>query len=173
MSVFQSSKYFPFSVPDLSPVANGVMENFRLQGYEVKGEQTVTQGWHISIHKGNIFKSILGMKTALNIEPEPAGSGTVAKAGVGIFGLQAVPAAITLFLAWPVLLTQIWGLVQQTKLDDEALEFIERDLTSRWGKFNGSVPQALENSEGGFCTQCGAGFQSACNFCPSCGKKVE
>ncbi len=173
MSVFQSTKYFPFSVPDLSPVANDVMENFRRQGYEVKGEQTVSQGWNISVHKGNIFKSVLGMKTALNIEIETTGTGTLAKAGVGIFGLQAIPTAIMLFVAWPILLTQIWGLVQQAKLDDEALLYIERCLTARSGKLSGSVPHVAEVSKGGFCTQCGADLQTTCNFCPNCGKKIE
>lgn len=173
MSIFESAKFFPFNISDLTPVANDVMENFRLQGYEVKGEQTVTRGWNISIYKGGIFKSVLGMKTALNIEIENAGTGVMAKAGVGIFGLQAIPAAIVYFVAWPVLLTQIWGLVQQAKLDDEALQCIDRSLLTRSGSAGGVAPATAAGLVSKFCVQCGANLQQTNKFCPNCGGKVE
>src|SRR5438093_3779310 len=125
---FSSSKVIPFAVADLTPVAQDVMEHFRLQGYDVTGERTPRRGWHISISKGTIFSAVLGMKTALNIEIETSATATLAKAGIGIFGRQVIPVLIARFIAWPVWLTQIWGLVQQAQLDDESLDAVERGV---------------------------------------------
>src|SRR5438552_1735121 len=105
---FSSSRVIPFTVEDLTPVAQDVMEHFRVQGYDVTGERTPNRGWHISIAKGAMFAAVVGMKTALNIEIETTATATLAKAGVGIFGRQVVPMLIARFIAWPVWLTQIW-----------------------------------------------------------------
>lgn len=128
MGTFNSSRSFPLVVEDLAPVAQDVMQHFEQQGYEVTGEPIPTGGWNISVRKGNLFKAILGMKTALNIEIEPASDGTSAKAGIGIFGQQAIPTMITMLFFWPILLTQLWGIAQQQKLDEEALAIVEQSL---------------------------------------------
>jgi hypothetical protein len=52
------------------------------------------------------------------------------EAGVGIFGQQAIPTIISMFFFWPVLLTQIWGLIQQSNLDDKAAEIVEKVIAS-------------------------------------------
>ena len=106
MATFESSKVYPAAVPDLAPVAQEVMEHFKQRGYDVSGEQTIMCGWHISISKGGVFKAVLGMKTAMNIEITPLGGGTSARAGIGIFGMQVIPTAISYFLFWPVLIPQ-------------------------------------------------------------------
>jgi hypothetical protein len=67
MGAFESFQSFPIVVPDLAPVAQDVMQHFALQGFEVKGEQSITRGWDISIHRGGNFKAVCGMKTALKI----------------------------------------------------------------------------------------------------------
>lgn len=171
MGTFQSAKTFRVTVADLSPVANDVTEHFQNQGYEVTGEETITNGWYISIHKGGLFKSVLGMKTALNIELQPSSQGISAKADVGVFGLQAIPTAIMLFVAWPVLLTQIWGLIKQSKLDEEALTVIENSLTAHsLTSFTASTVAAA--SEIQYCSQCGTQLQPSCKFCPQCGTKL-
>src|SRR3989442_725827 len=100
MGVFRSAKFFPISVPDLGAVAEDVTRHFAAQGYEVAKEHTIAGAWDISISKGGIFKSVLGMKTALKVEIERSGAGTQARAGIGIFGMQAIPAVITWFFAW-------------------------------------------------------------------------
>lgn len=139
MATFRSSRTFPIVVADLAPVVRDVTQHFQLEGYEVKEDQTPTQGWLISISKGSIFKAVLGMKTALNIEIKPTASGTVADAGVGIFGMQVIPTFIMLFIAWPILITQISGMVIQSKLDNKAIECIERSLMAHAGTASGSA----------------------------------
>ncbi len=128
MPAFESVKTVPVRLADLSPAASEVMNYFRAQGYEVTGKPTGTGGVLISLRKGDTFKAVLGMKTSLNIEIDPAIDGTLIRAKVGIWGEQAVPTMIMLFVAWPVLLTQIWGMAQQANLDDEALFRTEQAL---------------------------------------------
>jgi hypothetical protein len=68
------------------------------------------------------------MKTALNIKIEPVANGTTIEAGVGIFGQQAVPTAITLLVFWPVIIAQVWNMAQEANLDEEALRVAEESL---------------------------------------------
>jgi hypothetical protein len=173
MGAFETIRFYPGVENDLALVAGDVADHFGAQGYEVKKESMITGGWIISIHKGGLFKSVIGMKTAMNIEIDRFNGGIRAKAGVGVFGQQAIPTAISMLVFWPVMLTQLWGLVQQSKLDDEAVACIERSLMSR-----NSRTSARDQAAGGvtleigFCTDCGAKLQMPCNFCPGCGRKV-
>jgi len=173
MGVFASTRTYNIKVADLTPVAEDLIEHFKKQDFEVKGEKTITNGWHISISKGGIFKSVLGLKTALNVEIEPQGNTTTAKADVGIFGLQAIPSMVMLFIAWPVLLTQIWGLVQQANLDDEALNKIGESLMSMTEKAVQENPLAAASIDVKFCPSCGSKLVVPAKFCPECGSKIE
>ena len=125
---FETTRIVPLAVPDLTPVGEAVMDHFRRQEYAVSGSRLAGGGWHISVQKGDWFRMLLGLKTALNIRIEPFGANTRVSAGIGIFDLQVVPTVITLFVFTPVILGQIWGIVQQQKLDEEAVGFIENQL---------------------------------------------
>jgi hypothetical protein len=128
MGTFNSSKTVPYHVEDLSPVAQDVMRHFEQQDYEVTVTNIPTGGVQVSIRRGGTFKAIIGMKTALNIKIEPVANGTTVEAGVGIFGQQAIPTAITLLVFWPVILAQVWNMAQESKLDEEALRVAEESL---------------------------------------------
>jgi hypothetical protein len=67
MGTFNSSKTVPYSVEDLAPVANDVMDHFESQDYEVTETNIPTGGVQVSIRRGGTFKAIIGLKTALNI----------------------------------------------------------------------------------------------------------
>jgi ribosomal protein L40E len=197
MAAFESSQIFPGTVADLSPVARDVMQYFESQGYQVSGQQTATGGWLISLHKGGGFKQIMGLQTALNIKIEPTSAGTLATAGIGIFGQQAVPTMLTLLIAWPVLIPQIWGLVQQSNLDEEALTSVQQSLVAHSGAtpagggaaeptsaaaaaggaaaappVTGAATAAATGSELKFCMNCGAGLPLAARFCSECGNQA-
>ena len=130
MGTFNSTKTFPYFVEDLAPVAQDVMRHFEQQDYEVTETPIPTGGVQVSIRRGGTFKAVIGMKTALNIKIEPVANGTTVDAGVGIFGQQAVPTAITLLVFWPVLVAQVWNMAQEAKLDEEALSVAEKSLKS-------------------------------------------
>src|ERR1039458_6109619 len=125
MGAFSSAKTIPIAVSDLAPVATDVVQHFQKQGYETASVRTPIGGWNVSITKGSMFKSVIGTKTALNIEIVPGTNQTDVRASVGIFGMQAIPAAISLFLFWPVLITQIAGMIRQAQLDDKAIACVE------------------------------------------------
>lgn len=171
MGMFETTKFVPVSTAELAAVASETIEHFRAEGFETKEERTVTGGYNISLSKGNLFKSVLGMKTALNIEIDPAANGTRIKAGIGIFGQQAVPSMITAFIAWPVLLAQIWGMVQQSKLDDESVSVIEESLYRHASSRPNEYGTYKASNTAGFCTECGAKLEPTMKFCPECGSK--
>jgi len=128
MGTFNSTKTFPYSVEDIAPVAQDVMDHFEAQDFEVTETNIPMGGAQVSIRKGGTFKAIIGMKTALNIKIEPVANGTTVDAGVGIFGQQAIPTAITLLIFWPVLIAQVWNMAHEAKLDEEALDVAEESL---------------------------------------------
>ena len=128
MGTFNSTKTFPYHVEDVAPVAQDVMHHFEEQDFEVTETNLPMGGAQVSIRKGGTFKAIIGMKTALNIKIEPVANGTTVDAGVGIFGQQAIPTAITLLVFWPVLIAQVWNLAHESHLDDEALRVAEESL---------------------------------------------
>src|SRR5215213_2604275 len=134
MGTFNSSKTFPYSVEDLTPVAKDVMDHFEGQDYEVSETNIPTGGVQVSIRKGGTFKAIIGMKTALNIKIVPEANGTRVDAGVGIFGQQAIPTAITLLVFWPVIIAQVWNMAQEANLDEEALGVAEESLKALFSK---------------------------------------
>lgn len=169
MGAFSSARTFSIKVSDLSPVANDLVEHFQQVGYETASLRTLTGGWDVSITKGGIFKSVIGTRTALKIEIRPGANQTDVHASVGIFGLQAIPSAISLLLFWPLLATQIFGFVRQAKLDDEAISCVEASLKKHAALDAASVP-ALPPQR--FCVECGTANESNVMVCAKCGNKL-
>lgn len=156
-------------------MADRICQEFAADGYDVKRDNLVSGGVDISVAKGNMFKAVLGMKTALKVTLIPVAGGISFEAGVGIFGQQAIPTIIMWFFAWPVLITQIWGLVQQSKLDDKALAAAQAVLNENAG--NGAVPPTFRGNDSSeaakFCTNCGSQTPVSARFCPNCGSPLN
>lgn len=106
-------------------IAEQIMKEFREDGYDA---DCIQDGDHydISLSNGGLVKSAVGLKTALKINLYPQEGKIHIDAGVGIFGQQAIPSAISALVAWPVVATQIWGIVKQSKLDDRAVSIAEK-----------------------------------------------
>ena len=170
MGAFSSAKTIPIVVADLGPVASDLVLHFQRQGYETTSLPTLTGGWDVSITKGGIFKSVIGAKTALKIEITTDGNQTSVRASVGVFGLQAIPSAISLLLFWPLLATQIFGLVRQSHLDDEAIACVEDSLKTRAAQ--SSTASALPSRQQRFCVECGTVNEPDATFCAKCGVKL-
>ena len=165
MATFSTKKILYGSTSLIPTIANRIQEEFQNDGYEVAMDALSSGGYDISITKGGVFKAVLGMKTALKVTLLPQGSNIYFEAGVGIWGQQAIPTVISMLLFWPVLITQIWGLVQQAKLDDKAITIAENVVYANGAK---SV-----NSNGGkFCTSCGTQNAESANFCSGCGRPL-
>ena len=168
MATFSTKKILYGSTSLIPTIANRIQEEFQRDGYEVAMDALSSGGYDISITKGGIFKAVLGMKTALKVTLLPQGSSIHFEAGVGIWGQQAIPTVISMLFFWPVLLTQIWGMVEQSKLDDKALEIAEGVVY-----MNSNTGAASAISAGSkFCTSCGTQNAESANFCSGCGKPL-
>lgn len=168
MATFSTKKILYGSTALIPTIANRIQEEFQRDGFEVAMDALSSGGYDISITKGGIFKAVLGMKTALKVTLLPQGSSIHFEAGVGIWGQQAIPTVISMLFFWPVLLTQIWGMVEQSKLDDKALEIAEGVVY-----MNSNTGAASTSSAGSkFCTSCGTQNAESANFCSGCGKPM-
>lgn len=166
MSTFSTTKSFQY-INDTNLIVEDLKNHFQNKGYEVITEPLHSNGWYVSLNKGGIFKSVLGLKTSLNVDITPNGNLITATAKVGIFGQQLLPSAITWFVAWPIIITQIWGLVEQSKLDDEVMNCIEQSIE----KYKNSNVSSVRSEDSVFCVECGNQLSSDFAFCPKCGAK--
>ena len=91
MGVFNSTRQFSLPHDKIGAVADDVMAALREQGYEVQGQTLMGGGWDISITRGGMFKTVLGLKTALKLSLSPRAPGLVfAEASVGIAAINSL-----------------------------------------------------------------------------------
>ncbi len=131
MATFRNEKTIDVTLDQagLQAVAADVANHFEGQEYEVDSSLLEDrEGWMVSITRGGFFRTVLGQKTALNVSIWSTADGTNLDADIGLFKSQAIPTLITVFIFWPVILGQIWGLVKESKIDDEAIEVAERSV---------------------------------------------
>lgn len=168
MATFNTKKTLYGSASLIPVIADRIREEFQNGGYEVAMDALSSGGYDISITKGGVFKAVLGMKTALKVTLMPQGGNIDFEAGVGIWGQQAIPTVISMLFFWPVLITQMWGMIEQSQLDDKALEIAQNVINAN---ANSSV---VSGNAGGsiFCTSCGTKNVESANFCCGCGKKL-
>lgn len=167
---FFSSKAKLHASPTLIPIiAKQMSEEFKAEGYEVIVENLVSGGADVSISKGGLFKAVIGMKTALKISLTPQSGSIAFDAGVGIFGKQIVPVLVMWYVGWPVLVTQIWGLIRQSKLDEKALAIAEKVIADSGETAN---EDTLVSAACKFCTACGTKNPETANSCCGCGKPL-
>jgi hypothetical protein len=162
MSVFRVTKLVPATTADLTPVAQAVMKHFADQDYEVSGEQAGPQCWEIGIHKGGTFRAIVGMKVALRIRIKTVDMSTQMEARIGMLESQGISTAVSMLAFWPVVVTQTWGLVKQSKLDEEAIAVAEEALLTS---------SATQDSVH-FCHECGAVVAKGVTACPACARQL-
>ena len=166
MATFNTKKILYGSTLLIPDIAKRIQEEFRKDGYDVVADPLSSGGYDISISKGGLFKAVLGMKTALKVVLLPKDNNISFEAGVGILGQQAIPTIISMFFFWPVLLTQIWGIIKQSKLDDKALELSMEVINMN--SFNKGLNDNETNAK--FCTNCGTRNPWSAKFCSECGK---
>lgn len=166
MGTFRTKAILNNASQFLPQIAHDIAENFQNDGYQVESDELVSGGYDISITKGGVFKAVLGMKTALKVTLLPVDGNVSFDAGVGIWGQQAIPTVISMLLFWPVIITQVWGMVQQSQLDDRALQ-IARQTVSAYSSVNSSTSETDDNAK--FCTNCGAKNKATAKFCSECG----
>lgn len=165
MAAFNTKKLILAPSSLIPAMGERISQSFVNEGFEVTRSPLSNGGYDVSITKGGMFKAVLGMKTALKVSLTPQSGNVYFDASVGIFGQQAIPTVISMFFFWPVLITQIWGIVEQSNLDDKALAIAEEVAR------NSSVKTSASTT-GRFCTNCGTQVSMQAKFCPECGAKL-
>lgn len=169
MGTFKSSTTIYSSPANILYIADAIEQQMLSEGYSVEKQSLISGGCDISITKGGLFKAVLGMKTALKVSLQPAGSNISIEAGVGIFGQQAIPTVISMLFFWPVLLTQIWGLIKQSNLDDHVIAIAQASADKCGQSRNYSETSA---TGGTFCPNCGGKNAKESKFCCHCGREL-
>ncbi len=169
MATFSTSKVLNGDPALIPEIADHIVRNFQMEGFTAKSDSYAGGVYDISLAKGNVFKAVLGMKSALKVTLTPQGNAIHINAGVGIFGQQAIPTAITMFFFWPVLIPQIWGMVQQSQLDDKAIAIAEKVIME---KNRTSYSYDTSEQSTSFCTNCGNKVNGNARFCSNCGKEL-
>lgn len=169
MATFSTKKILYGSTSLIPTIANRIQEEFQNDGYEVAMDALSSRGYDISITKGGVFKAVLGMKTALKVTLLPQGGNIHFEAGVGIWGQQAIPTVISMLFFWPVLITQIWGMVDQSKLDDKALEIAENVVKDRGDE----RLKSDTNINFKYCPYCGSKNPIDAKYCVVDGRSLQ
>lgn len=166
MGAYNKKKLLVAHPSQINAIAEAIQTDFVCDGFEVNVDTLISGGKDISITKGNLFKAVLGMRSALKVTLMPQTDGVLFDTNVGIYGQQAIPTVISMFFFWPVLITQIWGLVEQSSLDDRALALAEQAIAT-----NSVTSQQTGNHK--FCTSCGTKVDGASKICFKCGTKLS
>ena len=117
MATYSKKKLLAAHPSQIDAIAATIQNDFVRDGFDVNVDTLMSGGKDISITKGNLFKAVIGMRSALKVTLIPQTDGVHFDANVGIYGQQAIPTVISMLFFWPVLITQIWGLVEQSSLD--------------------------------------------------------
>jgi hypothetical protein len=193
MGAFKSEKLVHTSLTEFDGVAEDLTDHFAALGYDVTKVRTDTGTWDVSVSKGGRFKAVAGLKTALKVLLQPETDGVTVYAGIGIFGKQAAPAllgvgairvallaggAAVSVVALPLLVAQVWGLVRQARLDDEAIRLVENSIRAH-ERQAGIEPVAVLKPVApqrpvtdGACPSCAEPVPPRAAFCGSCGTRL-
>jgi hypothetical protein len=168
VGVFKSERRIFVELSDLEPVANHLVEHFRVKGYEVTAQQSTAGAWDIDITRTGEFRAISGLRTALKVRLEPEPGSVLVRAGVGILGQQAAASMLSVFVFPPLIYAQIWGAVQSAKIDNEALAVVEEAAAGLRAGSASAGAIGVGGGRGGFCGECGTA-RTGGRFCTGCG----
>lgn len=125
---FVSKKTFNANPALIPTIADRILEHFKGEGYEVNSENTdsiVT----LFLTKGDVFKTIAGLKTGLVVKISPIGANQIdIVSSIDSFKergkAMAAGAAAGFLLALPLAIPSIIGAVKQAHLDEKPIEIV-------------------------------------------------
>lgn len=119
MSLFDQNIHWDYPPDQLSAVIPQLVDQLLLRGYRVTHALQPDGSHLVSISRGGFWAGCIGMSTTLNLIFRSEGQGILMQTDVGLFRKQALPTAVTFLLFWPVAVTQTWGIIKQSRLDQE------------------------------------------------------
>lgn len=170
MSVFNEKKIVYGYVDNIEDVLNDVKTYFESKKFEVHIENDQNTGF-ISITKGGIFKTVTGLKVALNTSLKKQTDSIFVESKLGAFGSKVAVLLVGVYvIAWPLAVSAALGMIMQTNLNKEMMEQIEKAVYMH-SKHSISEPQKTISVEKKTCSECGYVLPLDAVFCPECGKK--
>lgn len=133
---------------------------FEAEGFEYTIKTESFNKTVVLITKGNLVKQVVGLKQGLEITFVPEYGNISVEAKGTVIKDQAIATALSMLVARPVIIAQIIGLINQSKLDERAIETVNSALA----EYNMAKPI--------FCTHCGKQVKSTDGICPECGNRL-
>ena len=128
MGAFKSKKIIYGDPSRIPYIAEEIRKSFMSEGFEVRIVDP-NRGNEIYITKGGLFKAALGLRSALKVVMKPNREGNIDfEAGISIVKQQLIPTLLTVCVFSPVVIAQIWGMINQSNLDEKAIEIAERAM---------------------------------------------
>ncbi len=160
MSTFSTSKSYEVSSSFIPYAIERIRETFSAEGFDINQKGESINKTVLEVTKGNLVKKVVGLKQGLEISFETNGRYINVEAKGTVLKDQAIASTITLLLAWPVLIPQIIGLINQAGLDDKAIGIID------------TAHANFINEQPSFCTHCGGKVKGNQKSCPHCGAQL-
>ena len=160
MGTFNSSTII--SAPqEFIPVAcRKIKSVFEAEDFEYSVKMESFNKTVILITKGNLVKQAVGLKQGLEISFVPENGKISVTAQGTVIKDQAIATVVSMLVARPILIAQIIGMINQSKLDERVIETVNSALV----EYNEAKPV--------FCTHCGKQVKSTDGTCPECGNRL-
>ncbi len=94
MGTYSKKKLLAAHSSQINSIAEAIQNDFVCDGFEVNVDILMSGGKDIGIIKFNLFKALLGMRSALKETLMPQTDGVQFVANVGIYGQQTIPTVI-------------------------------------------------------------------------------
>jgi len=171
---------------DISALAHALADNFSGEGYEIQIMPTANAGSMVQARKEDTLRKITGMSTALTTILTRDGENVCVDVGGAHWMDKGVAAGVGAVLFFPALITAGIGAYQQTHLNSEAWQFVERYIRANSGQHPAGQdsrhnpasanpaspkgPPAIVSQ----CPnpQCGQSLTPGSRFCPACGSVI-
>jgi len=149
-------------------------QNFTVQMLDVHGGGILIQ---TSTSKGG-WRDAVGMSSALNVVLHQNGSTLSVEIGAGKWMDKAAVGAVSLFVLWPLAVTNAWGVWKQSQLPKQTYDFIQKVIDTKVAaqyvppiQSLQSQPITFSESTGSFkfCPACGNSVGESDRFCSKCG----
>lgn len=160
MGRFESSTIINAPQEFIPIACRKIRSAFEAEGFEYSIKTESFNKTVVLITKGNLVMQAVGLKQGLEITFIP-GNGNISVAAKGtVIKDQAIATVVSMLVARPVLIAQIVGLINQSKLDERVIETVKLALA----EYNEVKPV--------FCTHCGKQVKSTDGLCPECGNRI-
>ncbi len=161
MGKFSSSKVFAAPQEFIPFASRKIRSSFESEGFEYSVESESANRMVVTVTKGNLFKQIVGLKQGLEITLSNNGGKVSVSAKGTVFKDQLIASALTWWVAWPVIIPQVIGMINQSNLDEKVIDVVS------------SAYQEFDAGKTAFCPFCGTKVSKGDTCCPHCGASLN